>query len=220
MRKSLHVFYAIFLTAMIFVASESLEAQQKLISKSDYDKYVGALLAVKDFGISYSEGGAADASILEPFHWEGSSIQYDKPPDAVIALESLEARSIPLLIDCLNDGRITAARFDGGSITKPMNVPVGYLCLDILTVVVRGEPVTTRECNRDGLGWCMHLGFYFRPDDYFNCWEGRQCKPRPWVSIVQRNWRREFLLHRLRFHNAFDNWREGTKNKTPATPNN
>jgi hypothetical protein len=216
MRKSLHVLFAMSLTALIFVSSEASRAQMRLVSRSDYDKYIGALLAVKDFGISYSEGGAADASILEPFHWEDSNIKYDKPPDAVIALESLEARSIPLLIDCLNDGRLTAARFDGGSITKPMNVPVGYLCLDILTVVVRGEPVATRECNKDGLGWCMHLGFYFRPDDYFNCWEGHQCKPRPWISVVQRNWRREFLLRRLRFHNAFDNWRKSTE--APATP--
>ncbi len=207
------------LAVLGFVSSQTLWAQQRLASKTDYDKYIGALLAVKDFGISYSEDGAADASILEPFHWEGSNIQYDRPPDAVVGLESLGARSVPLLIDCLTDGRLTAAHFDGGSITKPMSVPVGYLCLDILTVVVRGEPVATRECNTDGLGGCMHFGFYFRPDDYFNCWEGRRCNPRPWVSVVQRNWKREFLQHRLRFHNRFDNWRAGPKNTASTTPN-
>lgn len=202
----------ILLTVLASVFSPTLVAQQRLASKSDYDKYIGAMLEVKDFGITYSEDGAADASILAPWHMENSHFQLDRPPDAVIALEGLGAKSLPLLIDCLNDGRVTAARFDGSSITKPMNVPVGYLCLDILIVDVRGQPVSPAyECDRDGLGACTNFGFYFRPDDYFDCSDGRQCNPRPWVSVVQRNWRREFLMHRLRFENRFDDWRKDSE---------
>jgi hypothetical protein len=45
--------------------------------------------------------------------------------------------------------------------------------------------------------------FYFRPDDYLNCFNG-QCPPRPWVLVVQQKWRVAFLKRKLRFHNPYD----------------
>ena len=108
------------------------------------------------------------------------------------------------MIDCLVDGRVSKLRFSGDDITKPMNVPVGYICLDILSVVAPGKPASQIECPYDGLGVCMNEGFYFRPDDYFRCWSGT-CRLRPWVRVVQENWRRQYLQHRLHFKNPYDN---------------
>jgi hypothetical protein len=177
-------------------------SQKPLASKEDYQKYIEPLLQEKDFGTHYVEDGAADASVLTPMSRRGTTLHLDRPSDPVIRLVRLGAKSLPLLIDCLSDGRIASIRFDGNTITKPMNVPVGYVCLDILMGSVRGSPVSVVECGYDGLGGCMNLGFYFRPDDYRGCLN--QCEPRPWVTLVQRNWRQQFLQNRLRFQNFYD----------------
>jgi hypothetical protein len=81
-----------------------------------------------------------------------------------------------------------------------MNVPVGYVCMDILMNVVVGRPVSDPGCSDDGLGACMNNGFYFRPDDYYECSE-KNCFLRPWVLVVQRKWRQAYLSHLLKFHN-------------------
>lgn len=129
MRSSGSLLSLVFLAALASAPLDTLHAQDRLASKGDYQKYIDPLLDVRDFGITFSDGGAADASILEPFHWDETNhhFQYDRPPDAVIALEGLGANAIPLLIDCLNDGRVTAARFNRTTDAKSINVPVGYL---------------------------------------------------------------------------------------------
>ena len=189
---------------LVLMCPFPLLAQQGLPSTANYHKYVDALAAEPNFGIEYSEDGAADATVLYPLNESGEEL-FGRPRDSVIALIRLGAKAIPLLIDCLGDGRITSILFNGNDTTKPMKVPVGYVCLDILTVTVQGPPVSEKQCAFDGLGACMNYGFYFRPDDYYDCWKGpNRCKLRPWVSVVQRNWRSQFLQNRLRFHNPYD----------------
>ena len=167
-------------------------------STPDYHRYIDPLITVKDFGMHYYEDGAADASVLFP---EG--VNYPRPAEPVIALVRLRGKVLSLLIDCLNDGRITSIRFDGNRRTSSMNVPVGYVCLDILMNTTRGKPVSDPECADDGLGACMNFGFYFRPDDYYECSDSA-CLSRPWISVVQRNWKKQFLANRLRFRNPYD----------------
>jgi len=177
-------------------------ADQRLSTATDYRKYIDPLLGVSDFGIHYYDDGAADATVLFP---SNDKSPWDRPRDAVIALVRLGPKGLPVLIDCLDDTTITSVRFDGNRITRPMNVPLGYICLDILMGVARGKPVSDAECSDDGLGACMNDGFYFRPDDYENCWaQTGTCGLRPWVRVVQANWRREFLKKRLRFRNPYD----------------
>jgi hypothetical protein len=160
-------------------------AQQRLSTPAQYAKYMDALLQVKDFGTHYYDDGAADATVL----FLSDKVPWESPRDAVLAFVRLGRASLPLLIDCLDDGRLTAIRFDGNITTRPMNVPVGYVCLDILMGVTRGKPAHEPDCAGDGLGACMETGFYFRPDNYYHCWKGR-CFVRPWVFAVQRTWRR------------------------------
>lgn len=189
--------------AVLLLAPVCAFSQKPLASKEDYQKYIEPLLKEKDFGTHYIEDGAADASVLTPTE-RGPTFHLDRPSDPVIKLIRLGAKSVPLLIDCLSDGRVTSVRFDGNTITRAMSVPVGYVCLDILTGSVRGKPVSDMLCGSDGLGACMNKGFYFRPDDYWKCREKDRCKLRPWVTVVQGNWRRQFLQNRLRFQNFYD----------------
>jgi hypothetical protein len=166
----------------------------------DYHKYIDALMGIADFGIHYYDDGAADASVLFPS--TGDNL-YVRPRGPVIELIRLRERSFPLLIDCLSDNRVSTAQFDGNSITRPMKVPLGYVCLDILMAITRGQPASDPECSDDGLGACMNPGFYFRPDDYSKCWPDT-CILRPWVAVVQQKWRSAFLHHRLHFQNPYD----------------
>ena len=189
--------------AVLLLAPVCAFSQKPLASKEDYQKYIEPLLKEKDFGTHYVEDGAADASVLTPTE-RGLTFHLDRPSDPVIKLVRLGAKSVPLLIDCLGDGRVTSVRFDGNTITRAMSVPVGYVCLDILTGSVRGKPVSDMPCGSDGLGACMNNGFYFRPDDYWKCREKDRCELRPWVTVVQGNWRRQFLQNRLRFQNFYD----------------
>ena len=125
-----------------------------------------------------------------------SGIPSPKPVAEVAALMKDEKITVPLLIDCLDDSRQTSVRFDGNVTTKPMQTPVGYVCLDILMSRFVSEPIAKYECNTDGLGACLHTKFYFRPDDYTRCRIG-SCDPRPWVLLVQKNWKYELSTGHL-----------------------
>lgn len=177
-------------------------AQAKLSTSAEYHRYIGPLLQVKDFGSQYYDDGAADASVLFP-ESKGTNDTLPRPAVPVINLFRLHEKAFPILIDCLSDDRVTSMRFEGNSITRSMDVPVGYICLDMLMAMTRGTPASDPECSSDGLGACMNDGYYFRPDDYTNCWEDR-CGLRPWIKVVQQNWRKQYLSHRLHFFNPYN----------------
>ena len=189
--------------AVILLSALGAPAEEKhLSSVAEYRKYIDPLLQVKDFGIHYYDDGAADATVLFP---QSEANPWQRPRDPVIALIRLGPKSFPLLIDCLGDGRLTNVEFDGNTTTNRMKVPVGYVCLDILMGSTRGRPMSEPDCADDGLGACMNYGYYFRPDDYYHCVERLlTCNLRPWVGVVQQNWRRQFLQGRLHFHNPYD----------------
>ena len=188
---------AILLVLDLAVQSAWASAPARLSTAADYTKYIDQLLSVPDFGIEYYEDGAADASVLWP---QISKPPYGnlKPAAPVKAILELKTRALPLLIDCLADARLTNAVFGGNKITNRMKVPVGYVCLDILMGIVPGKPVADPDCADDGLGACMNPGFFFRPDDYYSCGPN-ECIARPWVLVVQKNWRAQYRSHRLRF---------------------
>jgi hypothetical protein len=64
---------------------------------------------------------------------------------------------------------------------------MGRLCLDLLLALTQSNPVVTvADCADDGLGACIHSGYYFRPDDYDRT--GPQVKPLPVVYKVKKAW--------------------------------
>jgi hypothetical protein len=161
--------------------------------RSAYKKYIEPLLSVRDFHMSYADDGAADATVTCPGDCS------DRAPSSVPEVATLMKNptiTVPLLIDCLDDNRLTSVRFVDNEMIHPMQVPVGYVCLDILMSRFVSEPIAENDCRDDGIGACMNLDFYFRPDDYYHCFTD-SCVPRPWVLVVQKNWRRELQSGRL-----------------------
>ena len=168
-------------------------------SAGGLQKYIGSLLQVRDFGTNYSR--TARLTLRYGFR------RLDRllTRDPVVALVGLGTKGFPLLIDCLEDGRLTIIEFDGNTINEAMKVPVGYVCLDILMGTTRGRPTSDPDRADDGLGACMNDGYYFRPDDYYHCVEpAHSCDVGPWVRVVQRNWQQRFLRRRLHLHNPYD----------------
>jgi hypothetical protein len=83
----------------------------------------------------------------------------------VRAILDLEPSCIPVLVAHLDDQRLTSAKFDGGRFAHaPIQVPLGYICLDILLHATSGNAVHVADCADDGLGACVRSGYYFRPD--------------------------------------------------------
>lgn len=191
-----------FAVLLFFLPISVSATQPNLASAADYHRYIDTFLDAKDFGINYFEDGAADATVLFPESTQ-EPYEYLRPAEPVIALLQLRGRAFPLLIDCLSDTRVTSIHFNGNNMVRPMNVPLGYVCLDVLMNFAWGKPVSDPDCSDDGLGACMNNGFYFRPDDYYGCTKA-ECMLRPWVVVVQRNWKSAYLAHRLRFHNPYD----------------
>jgi hypothetical protein len=159
-----------------------------------YKQLIEPLLTVQDFHTHYIDDGAADATVTCPNDCDDSPSSLPVP--AVAALMKNHSVTVPLLIDCLSDGRLTSIQFDGNATTLPMKVPVGYVCLDILISQFTYKPITDHGCSNDGLGACIYTFFYFRPDDYTHCWKD-SCNPRPWVLVVQRSWRKQLQLGSL-----------------------
>ncbi|MGD0578908.1 MAG: hypothetical protein ABSC08_08265 [Bryobacteraceae bacterium] len=197
--------YGTFFAALALGSGLLATAQTPLGGKADYAKYVDPLLTA-ELGVSYVEDGAADATVLFPPNAH--------PSESVKRLVDFGPRALPLLIDCLSDGRVSRVRFAGGSVAKPLNVPLGYVCLDILLAVTPAAPVLIRGCADDGLGACVRPEYYFRPDDYSQCWADH-CLARPWVGKVQQNWRHLFKNSRLLF---VDPYRAITSPRPPNRP--
>jgi hypothetical protein len=166
---------------------------------AEYKSLIEPLLSVTDFRTHYYDDGAADATVTCP---RDCDVPVTKPVREVEALMKNPSKTVPLLINCLDDGRVTSVTFDGNTTTRPMKVPIGYVCLDILLQRFVSEPISEYECNSDGLGACVNTPFYFRPDDYTHCWKDR-CEPRPWVLVVKHRWLKELqsgILWRAQRH--------------------
>src|SRR2546423_5108697 len=121
-------YFITILTALTF-CSIPLNGQTK--NKSTGSKRIDALTSTSSL-VTYSDDAAADATITE------------HPSPEVRAIVKLRSRAIPLLIAHLDDARPTAAKF------KENSVPVGYVCLDILTHIVDAPRILIKDCADDG----------------------------------------------------------------------
>ncbi|MBN1384752.1 MAG: hypothetical protein JW983_07730 [Elusimicrobia bacterium] len=141
----------------------------------------------------YFEDAASDATVVVHSGLE--------PVSAVTDIIKLKEKAIPLLIKHLDDGRITSAEFKGVTFyDKPINVPVGYICLDILCVIVEREDFIfpPERQNNDGLGAGLSDGYYFRPDDWIP-YNKKNYSPRLIVKIVKKNWEKAYKEGKLKY---------------------
>jgi hypothetical protein len=140
----------------------------------------------------YVEDGAADGTLLvQP--------PSGKPLPLVERIIACPDEAGPELIACLDDERITQIQCKTKRTSfKPQGVPMGYLCLDLLLALTESNPiVSVLDCADDGLGACVHSGYYFRPDDYVRT--GPRLKPLPVVYKVKKAWVRLLKSGGMRF---------------------
>jgi hypothetical protein len=180
----------VILILLLLSASTSSASVQNHSKTSKSSQYIDALVSVPHFGRVYVEDGAADGSVTSP----------ESPPQAVKNILELGPRAIPLLIAHLDDTRLTSATFEGGfTWGKPIRVPVGHVCLDILIHIIgENRYIFDWDCGDDGLGACVKHGYYFRPDEYYPV-NNNEYIARDGVLMVKANWLRAQRKGLLRF---------------------
>ena len=137
--------------------------------QSKQERLINALITAVT--ITYNDDGAADATVTQ------------QPVPAVRRVINLKTSAIPLLIEHLADQRPTNAKF------KNHRVPLGHICLDILTAIVKGREIYVKDCADDGLGACVNFPYYFRPD----------VAHRREMKSVQRAWAKAYRTRKIKF---------------------
>jgi hypothetical protein len=171
-------------------------------SRLELEKALEKLRHLSGLGEIYVEDAAADGSVV----MIPPDYRYARPE--VVLFLKCENQAAEVLIDHLDDTRLTSARFKGGTHWgRPIPVPLGFVCLDILISLSQfGSAIRDPETeNNDGLGSGVRGDYYFRPDDY----EIRRDRyfPLPHVFEVKASWRKALRDGRLRFE--YSNWHKG-----------
>jgi hypothetical protein len=179
---------ALLILATVIPSPTTPTGRARINRRADSDRRITALAAAPSL-VTYSDDGAADVTVMEVGENDRGAVE--KPIPEVSAIVKLGAKAIPLLIRHLDDTRLTSARFHG----RP--VPVGHVCLDILTSIIIAPKVLVKDCPDDGLGACIKRGYYFRPDAY-GIGKDKQMA-RPEILRVQSNWWRAYRGGRIRF---------------------
>lgn len=174
--------FLITISFLICLATQSVQAQG--------NRYIDALVSAQSL-VAYSDDGAADATITNV--GANNSGIVENPTPEVRAIVKLGEKAIPLLIAHLDDTRQTSATFGRNNV----RVPVGHVCLDILTHIIKAPRTLIEDCADDGLGAWVREGYYFRPDAYAR--KGSRFIARPEVSRVKANWQRAYRKGNIKY---------------------
>ncbi len=169
-------------------------------STASKEKLIDALVAAPNLYVRYVEDGAADNSVLALYENGDVNVARQNPKE-VLDVVALREKAIPLLIEYLDDTRPTSATvLLGGYLTdKPVRVPVGHVCLDILTSIIeRNNKLIFVEDPSDGFCGDMKDGYCFRPDDY-KVYGDDRFKERPIVRIVKANWQKAYRDGKVKY---------------------
>jgi hypothetical protein len=185
------------ITVLCVLAPSPVEAQR--YAAGNADRHIDALISAPTL-VTYVDDGAADASVTNVDASSTNVGIVENPIPSVRDIINLRQRAIPTLIVHLDDTRLTAARlcsyYPGGR-KECAPVPVGYVCLDILTNIVRAPRIIENECGDDGLGACIEATYYLRPDAYVH--KGERFVARPEVHRVKSNWQRAYRKRYLKY---------------------
>ncbi len=168
-------------------------------STASNEKLIDALVVAPNLYVQYVEDGGRDDSILALYENGDPNVARQNPKE-VLDIVALREKAIPLLIEYLDDTRPTSATVLGGYLTdKPVRVPVGHVCLDILTSIVeRNNKLIFVEDPSDGFCGDMKDGYCFRPDDY-KAYSDDRFKNRPIVRIVKANWQKAYRDRKVKY---------------------
>ncbi len=172
-------------------AVQAAQIEQRECGHSDdIESYIDALVCSPNLRVDYIDDGAADMSVLE---WS----KEDTAPEARNVVER-GSKAVPFLIRHLDDRRLTSATFSvhEGRTKTSTPVPLGYICLDMLTNVTKA-PKIHDVCGDDGMGACVDGGFYFRPDDYHL--ENGELKANAIVYTAKKNWQKAYKKGWVKF---------------------
>ncbi len=184
------------------ITSTASELPTVILSKTSTpsnEKLIDALVAAPNLYVRYVEDGAADSSVLALY--ENGNVNVAHPiAKEVKDVVALRDKAIPLLIEHLEDTRPTSATvLLGGYLTdKPVRVPVGFVCLDILINIIGNNKLIFVEEPSDGFGGEVKDGYYFRPDDYKVYSDGK-FKERPIVRIVKATWQKAYRDGKIKY---------------------
>jgi hypothetical protein len=173
-------------------------------ARADLKSALDRVLQLKSLGIIYFEDAASDGSVVM------MPPTYRAARPEILPLLVCEARAAEVLVDHLDDTRLTSAIFKGGAHrSHPIRVPLGVFCLDILiSLTPFGSPVRDPETeNDDGLGAGVRAEYYFRPDD-FDIKAGRYT-PKPHVLEVKKAWQAALHTGVARFE--YSDWHKGIR---------
>ena len=170
-------------------------------STTSNEKLIDALVTAPNLFVRYVEDGAADNSVLALYENGDPNVPRQNPKE-VLDVVALREKAIPLLIECFDDTRPTSAAvlFGGYLTVNPVLVPVGFICLDILTSIIeRNNKLIFVEEPSDGFCGDMKDGYCFRPDDYKSYGDDR-FKKRPIVRIVKANWQKAYRDGKVKYN--------------------
>lgn len=171
------------------------------ISATSNEKLIDALVAAQNLYVQYVEDGGRDDSILALYENGDPNVARQNPKE-VLDIVALREKAIPLLIEYLDDTRPTSVTVSGGGYLtdKPVRVPVGHVCLDILTSIIeRNNKLIFVEEPSDGFCGDMKDGYCFRPDDY-KVYSDDRFKERPIVRIVKANWQKAYRDGKVKYN--------------------
>lgn len=156
-------------------------------SGTSNEALIDALVAAPTLYVNYVEDGSADQSVLAIYP-DLNGKATNPIAREVKDIVALGSRAIPLLIAHLDDNRSTVATTSGGGYLtdKPVKVPVGFICLDILLHIAGDKAPIYDEEDHHGFQGPVKDNFYFRPDDYTRTDD--RFEERPIVRIVKKNW--------------------------------
>jgi hypothetical protein len=183
------------LTLIIIVHALTNGQIAQTIPKHVSNKYIEALAAAPNLP-RYSADGAADVSVTSYDMNDPRTAEHHIP--AVLNIVNLKQKAIPLLIAHLDDMRPTSATFYSIKYKRIVRVPLGYVCLDLLTNIVKDTThAFVDPCTDDGLGGCVQKGFYFWPDAFAR--RARRYVAGPEIDRAKINWQRAYRKGYLKY---------------------
>jgi hypothetical protein len=175
-----------------------LLSAQGAAPKLDRERILNALLTTEFPSDVYPDDGAGDGTLIR---YKIVGEHYDEiiPDRTVKAIVESGEEALPLLVSCINDTRLTRIGFEPSSVSevgkrgvKSTNVPLGYVCLELLTNVAADPRHKANDPDGYGDGICTgaRKGFCFRPDVLaINSANGKQVMARTqqrWQQLLKQ----------------------------------